>query len=625
MLGPRRALTRTLELLQDAGTVHLSDARERRPELGPAEPTPIAARRLRQLRRLQQRVQWALDAIRDVGAPAVEPAPASADAGQLARWARLARQTRRSADAARARVADLEEERDLLLRYRDFFRVFESVLQAADDWTITVAFPVVLRADEAAAEQALRDGLRGLLGEDFELLSRELPSGERALLILAPASGAQRVERLLMQARVQEIPLPASYAGRPAGEAWPAIRKRLEALPGRIAEARRELAAIGEPALGELLLARRVVADRLMEEEAAGLAGTTARAFVLEGWAPLRDVPSLGEMLGREIGGEIALEVVSREEWSADEAPVALSNPRILRPFEVLIALFPLPRYGTIDPTPFVAVFFPMFFGIILGDAGYGVALGLISLVLHRRSGESSTLRSISEVAGAGAVFAVIFGVLFGEVFGDLGRRVVGMRPILFDREEALVPFLGFAVALGLVHVLIGLGLGVITGIRRRELRHALGPGLTALMIVLIVLGLLVAMEKLPASFFSPVIIGLLVTFPVLVVVEGLIAPVELLSTIGHILSYARVMAIGTASVMMAVVANRMVGAFGGVIVGTLFALLFHLVNFALGLFSPTIHALRLHYVEFFGTFYSPGGVPYRPFGHWKPRAGEST
>jgi V/A-type H+-transporting ATPase subunit I len=55
------------------------------------------------------------------------------------------------------------------------------------------------------------------------------------------------------------------------------------------------------------------------------------------------------------------------------------------------------------------------------------------------------------------------------------------------------------------------------------------------------------------------------------------------------------------------------------VLIGVLFALLFHLVNFALGVMSPMIHALRLHYVEFFGNFYSPGGVAYRPFGHWTP------
>ena len=93
----------------------------------------------------------------------------------------------------------------------------------------------------------------------------------------------------------------------------------------------------------------------------------------------------------------------------------------------------------------------------------------------------------------------------------------------------------------------------------------------------------------------------------------------ELVSTLGNVLSYARIMAVGTASVLMAVVANRMTGAFGGVVVGVICALLFHLINFVLGVFSPTIHMLRLHYVEFFGKFFSPGGSQYQPFRHWSP------
>jgi V/A-type H+-transporting ATPase subunit I len=121
----------------------------------------------------------------------------------------------------------------------------------------------------------------------------------------------------------------------------------------------------------------------------------------------------------------------------------------------------------------------------------------------------------------------------------------------------------------------------------------------------------------LPRAFFSPAVIGLLIAFPVLIVLEGLVAMIELLTTLGNMLSYARIMALGVASVMLAVVANRMVGALGSVAVGVVFALLFHLMNFALAMFGPTIHALRLHYVEFFGKFYSPGGVRYQPLGRW--------
>ena len=181
-----------------------------------------------------------------------------------------------------------------------------------------------------------------------------------------------------------------------------------------------------------------------------------------------------------------------------------------------------------------------------------------------------------------------------------------------------MVPFLILAVSLGAVHMLLGLVIGAVNAYHTHR-RQAIGRGLTALMLVLVIVALLASVEVLPRPLLTPVTTIVLLSLPVLVVVEGIVAPVEFLSTLGRVLSYSRIMALGTASVMLAVVANRMAGAFGSVLIGVLFAQLFHLVNFALGVMSPMIHALRLHYVEFFGNFYSPGGVAYRPFGHWTP------
>jgi V/A-type H+-transporting ATPase subunit I len=178
-----------------------------------------------------------------------------------------------------------------------------------------------------------------------------------------------------------------------------------------------------------------------------------------------------------------------------------------------------------------------------------------------------------------------------------------------------------FTIALGAVHVVLGLVLAVIGAWRQGHRRQAVGRGLTIAMIALSALALLAAFKVLPSQLFTPAAIAVLIVFPVLVALEGIIAVVELMSAFGHILSYARIMALGTASLMLAIVANRMVGAMGSVLVGVAFALMFHLVNFAIGLFSPTIHALRLHYVEFFGEFYSPGGAAYRPLTHWRPAA----
>jgi V/A-type H+-transporting ATPase subunit I len=348
--------------------------------------------------------------------------------------------------------------------------------------------------------------------------------------------------------------------------------------------------------------------------------GATAHAFAVEGWLPLSAVPRLTTLLAARFGGAVIMEPIAREHWTATDAPVALSNPRFFRPFETIVRVMPLPVYGSIDPTPFVAVFFPAIFGIMLGDVGYGLMLLAIGLLIRHKSKPDSVLHSVGDMALPSAVFTIIFGALYGEFFGDLGQRLFGMKPILFDRAEGVVAALALAVGLGVVHVVLGLVLGALS-VRRSSPKHAVGKGVTAVMVLLIVAALLAAFEVLPKALFVPVVIALLVAFPILILTEGLLAPLELLSSVGNALSYARIMALGTASVMLAAVANRMVGAMGSVAVGLVFALLFHLVNFAIGLFGPTIHTLRLHYVEFFGKFYSPGGQPYRPLAHWSPGA----
>lgn len=612
LLGPRDRLTDVLRVVQDLGLLHLAPLTTGA-EILPAELTPLQERQHRNLGRILADLDAAVALL---GCREAKRTLVPAGSGSPPRWARLARDTRMPAEKLSARMASLEEERALLQKYQVFFAAFEGLFPTADTSHQARAYPLMLRAGQLQHSRLLRQQLTALLGGGFELRERALPGGEVAALLLVPPFSADRVERLLAEGRVQEVPLPSGYTGG-LSDAIPQMEQRLGAIALEEEGLRREVGQLATTRCRELVAARAALHDSVARFEALPLSGGTRHAFVLEGWLPADSRQLLTSRLEQQVGNTVVVEELARERWAGDDAPVVLSNPRLFRPFELIVRLMPLPRYGSLDPTPFVAVFFPMFFGLILGDVGYGIVLAALGLVLRARSRPGTTLRSIAEIAGPCALFSVIFGFLFGEFFGDLGRHWFGMR-FWFNREEAIVPFLGLAVALGLVHVLLGLGLGVASALRGHP-RIALGRGLTALMIILIVICLLAAFEILPAALFSPAVIALLIAFPVLILVEGIVAPVELLSTLGNILSYARIMALGTASVMLAVVANRMAGALGSTLVGVTFALLFHLVNFALGLFSPTIHALRLHYVEFFGKFYSPGGTQYRPLAHWYP------
>jgi len=612
VLGPRAALPRTLEVLQDLGFLHLS-APASAPALAPGSLSPRELRLERQLRRMLDDVETALA---QLGGKEPAPGPSPPPAPPWTAWARSARRTRHEADRLRERTQALNEERALLAKYQEVMTAFGGLFQRGVAPGVR-AYLVVLRSGQGANLEKLRALLDVALRKDYELRSHPLAGGELVLLLLVPVGTAAHVERLLAESAVEQVPLPRGYEGQSLTDAVPRMVQRLHAIPGELAELDALRARMSERAAG-LALARAVIQDRLARLDGLRLAASSAHAFVLEGWIPTTNLPDLVGRLAERVGPEVAVEEVAAEQWTA-EAPVVLQNPRLFRPFQLLVGMLPLPRYGTIDPTPFVAIFFPLFFGLMVGDVGYGLLLFGTGLVLRWRSIPASRLRAVSEIAIGCALFTVIFGVLFGEFFGDLGRRWFGMRPLVLDREEPrdIVSFLGLCVALGLVHVVLGLALGVASAFRGHR-RQAVGRGLSAVMILLIAAALLAVLKVLPHALLTPLVVALLVLFPLLVVAEGLVAPVELLSTVGNILSYARIMALGTASVMLAVVANRLAGAAGSLVVGIVFGLLFHLVNFLLALFSPTIHGLRLHYVEFFGRFYSPGGVQYRPFRHWR-------
>jgi V/A-type H+-transporting ATPase subunit I len=615
ILGARDRLPDVLRALQDIGVLHLAPPGAAQP-LAALQLSPAQQRERHHLRGAREDVERALAELGLAPGPSAGPRSAPPTTADFARWARLARRARRGAERLKAQSAALDEERALVVKYQHFFSAFRSLLESEARWPNATAYHVLLKSGDTESLHKLRASLTAAIGDEFQLYTQPLPTGETALLVVVSAQAAGRVERLLAEARVQEIPVPEAYGGKSLTEAMPRMLARLGDMPREIERVRREREGLARTQGGELRRARVGLHDRLRELEALPLSAVTPRAFVLEGWLPAGARQNLEGRLHSAFGDDVSVGEISSEEWQSEEAPVVLSNPRLFRPFETLIRLLPLPRYGTIDPTPFVAVFFPAFFGLMMGDVGYGLVLAALGLVLHARSKPGTVVRNVSEIIGPCALFSIIAGFLFGELFGDLGKRWFGLKPIAFSREEALIPFLLLAVALGAVHVLLGLGLSVASNIRRHP-RAALGSGLSALMLVLIILALLAAVDVLPKSFFTPAVIALLVGFPLLIVLEGLVAPIQLLSTIGNILSYARIMALGVASVMLAVVANRMVGAIGSVAVGVVFALLFHLVNFAIALFSPTIHALRLHYVEFFGKFYSPGGVRYQPFGRW--------
>jgi V/A-type H+-transporting ATPase subunit I len=177
-----------------------------------------------------------------------------------------------------------------------------------------------------------------------------------------------------------------------------------------------------------------------------------------------------------------------------------------------------------------------------------------------------------------------------------------------------MAPLLILAFSIGIVHVLLGFVLGIVGALRLGEPRRAT-ERIAALGILiggLIVIG--AAARFLPEGWLTPAVVLMVAMVPVLLYAGGILGILELISSASHILSYARLMALGLAGAMLAQVSSRLGSATDSVLLGILIVLPLHLLHLVMNVFSPTVQALRLQYVEFFSKFYEPGGVSYDPF-----------
>lgn len=341
---------------------------------------------------------------------------------------------------------------------------------------------------------------------------------------------------------------------------------------------------------------------------------------------PSDGLDALRSELKTQCDGAVSVRCVHAH-GAAGSPPVRLNNPSPVRSFETLLALLPLPKYGSIDPTWYMATFFPPIFGLMLGDIGYGLLLVLGTLWLWRLGRRHKIAGALAVILGSCAFFTILFGVVFGEFFGTAGHHL-GLRPLWRERlevgsahvGETLLMYLGVTVAVGVVHILCGLVLGIINARKTGHTADALGymARISGIFGLFLVIGRLV--DFLPPVFTSAGVVAwiLFLVFMLWTIkhhpLHGAMLPLELLGTVGNILSYARIMAVGMASAVLALLANRFGSMIDNVIWAVIVVVLVHALNLALGIVDPTIQGLRLHYVEFFSKFYLSGGRVYSPF-----------
>lgn len=301
-----------------------------------------------------------------------------------------------------------------------------------------------------------------------------------------------------------------------------------------------------------------------------------------------------------------------------EEAPVLMKNPKPASSFQALLDMFTLPGYHEADPTLIMAITFPLFFGFMLGDIGYGL-ISLIIFSLARMKVKKGFMSKLLNILILSSIGTIIFGFVFGEFFGEevlFGHEI----PHLIARASHINEILIISLIIGLIHLNLGLIIGFFNLLHHHGLKHAV---LEKVSWMILQIGAALAYvgftNIIPLSGYIGLIVMLIAAIMIFLG-EGVKGILELPAIFSNILSYARLMAVGLASVELALLINEMSFEMihkGGIMIifAILILLIGHIINLALGLLGPFLHSLRLHYVEFFGKFYSGGGKRFVAFG----------
>ena len=370
-------------------------------------------------------------------------------------------------------------------------------------------------------------------------------------------------------------------------------------------------------------------------KDAEGTAQDTVYTSLLELWASKGTFKILKRILPEEFPS-VFVEKIKKKK--GERVPVVIYNKKYMEPFEAVTRVYGMPKAEELDPTPYLSVFFAVFFGMCLSDAGYGLILLLLSVLSVKFLKLSKDFKRLLKLMTYCSVTTIAVGVLYGAYFGialsDLSSsffRDLLLRAQVIDPIKSPLQIMGIALVFGFIQFWFAKAINVKYLLGRGKVKEALlGDFIWVLAIgALLFFGLT---KIFFPSLASMGLYTLLAAAGLLIITQGhkqknvllkfatgVLSLYDLVGMLSHILSYSRLLALGLTTSVIALVVNviallvRDMIPYAGVVVMVLVLIGGHLFNIAINILGGFIHSARLQYVEFFPKFMEGGGRIFKP------------
>ncbi|MGN0519418.1 MAG: V-type ATP synthase subunit I [Candidatus Fimenecus sp.] len=342
---------------------------------------------------------------------------------------------------------------------------------------------------------------------------------------------------------------------------------------------------------------------------------STEQTVLLCGWVPEKRVTEVEETVKSVTD---VYDLTTRDPEDGEDVPTELENKKLVSQFEGITNMFSVPSYGGYDPNAVMAPWYWVIFGLMMGDAGYGLMMVVLISIVKKIMKPKGDTKKLINVLLYSSITTIICGVLFGSYFGET------WHPILFSPLDDPVKMLIVTLGIGVVHIFTGLIVQIVNSVKAGHWFDAICDQVSWILVISGICMIFLASTRtvgiVLACIGAAIILftaGRAKKGVIGKITGGLVGLYGITNYLSDILSYSRILALSLATGVVGMVMNMLAGMIQGSVIGFICSILIyivgHIFNLVLGLLSAYVHDCRLQYIEFYGKFYEGSGRLFKP------------